>query len=93
MPFITMKSLPRRTVLRGIGATLALPFLESMVPAFALRRQSEWQTGAPVPDLLRAQRHGDGVLVAQGRRLEVRAVADSRAAGAVPEPDARALRA
>ena len=36
MPFITMKSLPRRTMLRGIGATLALPFLESMVPAFAL---------------------------------------------------------
>ncbi|HMB73887.1 MAG TPA: DUF1552 domain-containing protein [Gammaproteobacteria bacterium] len=31
--FITRKSLPRRTVLRGLGATLALPFLESMVPA------------------------------------------------------------
>jgi hypothetical protein len=31
--FITRKSLPRRTVLRGIGATIALPFLESMVPA------------------------------------------------------------
>src|SRR5712671_672215 len=29
------KALPRRTVLRGIGATLALPFLDSMVPAFA----------------------------------------------------------
>ena len=37
MPFITTKSLPRRTVLRGLGATLALPFLESMVPAFSLR--------------------------------------------------------
>ena len=36
MPFITMKSLPRRTVLRGLGATLSLPFLESMVPAFSL---------------------------------------------------------
>jgi len=31
--FITKMSLPRRTFLRGIGATLALPFLESMVPA------------------------------------------------------------
>lgn len=31
--FITRKALPRRTVLRGIGATIALPFLESMVPA------------------------------------------------------------
>ena len=37
MSFITAKSLPRRTVLRGIGATLALPFLDAMVPAFALR--------------------------------------------------------
>ena len=29
------RALPRRTVLRGIGATLALPFLDAMVPAFA----------------------------------------------------------
>src|SRR5262249_7529453 len=28
------KSIPRRTVLRGIGATLALPLLDSMIPAF-----------------------------------------------------------
>src|SRR5579864_7522610 len=27
-------ALPRRTVLRGLGATLALPLLDSMVPAF-----------------------------------------------------------
>jgi hypothetical protein len=33
MNFLTSKSLPRRTVLRGIGATLALPFLEAMVPS------------------------------------------------------------
>ncbi len=31
--FITKKALPRRTVLRGLGATLALPLLEAMVPA------------------------------------------------------------
>jgi hypothetical protein len=30
---ITKKHISRRTVLRGIGATLALPFLDSMVPA------------------------------------------------------------
>ena len=30
---ITKMSLPRRTFLRGIGATLALPFLDAMVPA------------------------------------------------------------
>ena len=31
--FITKKHLSRRTFLRGTGVTLALPFLESMVPA------------------------------------------------------------
>src|SRR5262245_25920364 len=31
--FVTKKSLPRRTVLRGLGATLALPLLDAMVPA------------------------------------------------------------
>ena len=35
MSFVTTKSLPRRTVLRGFGAALALPFLDAMVPAFA----------------------------------------------------------
>ena len=31
--FITKTHLPRRTVLRGLGATLALPLLDGMVPA------------------------------------------------------------
>ena len=30
---ITRKAIPRRTVLRGIGATLALPLLDAMVPS------------------------------------------------------------
>ena len=33
MPFITGKHLPRRTFLRAAGATVALPFLDAMVPA------------------------------------------------------------
>jgi hypothetical protein len=33
MTFITKKHLSRRTFLRGAGVTMALPFLESMVPA------------------------------------------------------------
>jgi hypothetical protein len=35
---VTKKAIPRRTILRGIGATLALPFLDGMVPAFASGR-------------------------------------------------------
>src|SRR6187549_1173219 len=30
---ISKRSLPRRTILRGIGTTLALPLLDAMVPA------------------------------------------------------------
>ncbi len=32
---VTKQHLPRRTFLRGVGATLALPLLDSMIPAFA----------------------------------------------------------
>ena len=33
--FITKMSMPRRTFLRGMGVTVALPLLESMVPAMS----------------------------------------------------------
>ena len=48
--FLTKKALDRRTVLRGMGAALALPLLDAMVPAGValaqtsarpLRRQSQ----------------------------------------------------
>lgn len=32
--FVKNKSLARRTVLRGIGAAVGLPFIDAMVPAF-----------------------------------------------------------
>ena len=37
---ITRKALPRRTVLRGLGATLALPLLDGMVPALTALEQT-----------------------------------------------------
>ncbi len=43
--FITKKALPRRTFLRGVGATLALPMLDAMVPALSAK------AGDPVPRL------------------------------------------
>ncbi len=42
---ITKKALPRRTVLRGLGASIALPLLDGMVPAFAAIRNT---AAAPV---------------------------------------------
>src|SRR5206468_9241429 len=37
MTLLGSKRLPRRTVLRGLGATLALPLLDAMVPVLSLR--------------------------------------------------------
>ena len=38
MSFITGRHLPRRTFLRGMGATVALPLLDAMTPAGRLGR-------------------------------------------------------
>jgi len=43
--FITKKALPRRTFLKGVGATISLPLLESMLPA----QTPESQTAAVPP--------------------------------------------
>jgi len=44
--FITKKHLPRRTFLRGMGVTLALPLLDSMIPARTLLAQTAAQPPA-----------------------------------------------
>ncbi len=43
--YITNKHISRRTVLRGMSATVALPFLEAMLPA-----RASWATGAAAAD-------------------------------------------
>ena len=43
---ITHKSLPRRTFLRGVGVSLALPLLDGMVPALAAARPTPRRFGA-----------------------------------------------
>lgn len=40
MNFITRRSLPRRTFLRGLGTTLSLPLLDAMVPAMTALAKS-----------------------------------------------------
>src|SRR4030095_5057998 len=46
--FITKKHLPRRTFLRGMGATVALPLLDAMVPARTLLAKT---AASPAPRL------------------------------------------
>ena len=47
--FFSRLSLPRRTFLRGVGATIALPFLDSMVPALTAQGKTAaappWRLG------------------------------------------------
>lgn len=45
---ITKKALPRRTVLRAMGAAVSLPLLDAMVPAFTAQAKT---AAAPVPRL------------------------------------------
>ena len=90
--FITKKHLSRRTVLRGMGVTLALPLLDSMVPA-----QTPLQKTAAAPKTRLAcieMVHGaagstgegteQALLVARKRRRGFRVQPDAGAAGAVP---------
>ena len=82
---ITGKSLPRRTFLKGVGAAVALPFLDSMVPAHG--RAGKGRQGAdPAGVPLRAQRHRHEELEHRdGRRDPGRAPADPQAARGVPQ--------
>ena len=44
--YISRKAIPRRTVLRGMGSMLALPLLDSMMPALSALQKT---SGKPVP--------------------------------------------
>ena len=82
--FITKISLPRRTFLRGVGASVALPLLDAMVPALTAHREDGGEA---------ALRFG-AVFVPNGAIMEqwipsapgigLRVLADLEAARAVP---------
>ena len=68
--FITNKHISRRTVLKGVGVTMALPLLEAMVPARTLFAQgaaaaarscasspSRWCTASAGSTPIGAQKH------------------------------------
>ncbi len=44
MAFLTGKHIPRRTFLRGVGVTVALPFLDAMVPARGVLAKAALET-------------------------------------------------
>ena len=90
--FISKMSLPRRTFLRGMGATLALPLLDAMVPALSALSSHRREAGPPARVRLRPQRRDSGPVGAGDRRRRLRAVADAPPARARAEQAARAER-
>ena len=91
--FITKKHLPRRTFLRGMGVTLALPLLDSMIPARTLLAQT---AARPSPRLGFVYVPHGAIMAnvdADRRWRRLRVHADPQAARAVPRPAERRQRA
>ena len=63
---VTPKSIPRRTVLRGIGAAVALPFLDSMVPGVCCDSEQCGEPGPSVRRRLCAEWDGDAAFHPRG---------------------------
>ena len=80
---ITKKSLPRRTFLRGLGTTLALPLLDSMIPALCGRPQRSQAAGPPGLCLSSGRHDPEQVDAGRGRH-GLRVHAHHEGAGAVP---------
>ena len=81
---ITKKAIPRRTVLRGIGATLALPLLDG--DGAGADRAGQTAAAKPINRfgvMYVAERHGHGEVDAGRGRRRLRADADAGAARAV----------
>ena len=87
---ITKKTISRRTVLRGLGVTMALPLLDGMVPASDRVGEDRGEADQPFRRGVCAERHDHEGLAADDRRRRVRVHAHHGAAGAVPRPAARA---
>ena len=81
--YITKKHLPRRTFLRGAGVTLALPLLESMVPALTPARLTAAAAARRFVGLASARRVARVLESAAGGE-GLRVLVHHQAAGAVP---------
>ena len=85
------KSLPRRTVLRGLGATLALPLLDAMMPALSVRARGRASRciGSRPSTCRTAWRWSTGCRRREGADFELTPILEPLAP--FREPDARAV--
>ena len=87
--FISNRALSRRAILRGMGATMALPFLDAMVPVFrsAAAATPVRRFGAVFVPLGERPGFWDPTTVGANFEMNV----DHEAAGGVPQPHDRCL--
>ena len=90
--FVTKKHLSRRTLLRGAGAAIALPLLDSMIPARTALAQTAATPEEPARLHLHSARRDDGQVDAGHDGPRLRAVRDPGAARAVPRSALRRQR-
>ena len=86
---ITKKALSRRTVLKALGATVPLPFLDAMVPALTALRQTPAQPALRFGAVYVPNGVIPGQVVSDRRGRGVRVLADAEAARAVSRSAAR----
>ncbi len=84
------RSLPRRTVLKGMGATLALPFLEAMLPPVLFSPQTSLSGGFRRSTRRMEWRWNTG---RRNRGCKLRDDTHPGATRSVPRSDDRVLRA
>ncbi len=90
--FITKKHFERRTFLRGMGAAVALPLLDAMIPARTALAADRGQSHAPPGLHLLPARRDHGSLDAEDGRKQLRAPHHFETAGAFPEAPHRGQR-
>ena len=83
---ITKMALPRRTFLRGMGVTLALPLLDAMVPALSAMAKTAASRSAGSGSSTSPNGATMSALDADGRRPRSTSCRRRSAAGAVPGP-------
>ena len=87
----SMKPINRRTMLKGLGVAVGLPFLESMSIA-QLVRGDTLRLAAPCRFLLHSQRRSYARLAADERRTGIRSPSDSAELREVSRPSDRVFR-
>ena len=68
---VTKKAISRRTILRGMGATVALPLLDAMIPALTAAGQYAGETDPPPGRRLPSERRHLRQVAAEGRRAPI----------------------